>query len=113
MPAVERKTDVSAAMIARIRRLRNARGWSERQLAEAMTAAGYPVTRSTLANWTRNTNPAVTADQIAAIATAFGIAIGELFGIGWCNFCLGSPPAGFTCSTCGAKTDTTTTTTGA
>lgn len=106
MPLAARKTDVSAAMIVRVNKLRKRRKWSEQRLADAMTATGYPISRSSVAAWSRNPNPAFTADQIMALSAAFEITLDHLFGIGWCDKCMNDPPAGFACSTCGLTTDT-------
>jgi len=93
---------VSAGVIARIRACRKVRGMSVQALADAITADGYKVQRSTLANHESGRHQTVPADLVYAAARVFGVPVGALFDDAPCSTCGGEPPAGFTCNACGA-----------
>lgn len=65
----------------RVKRLRGRRRWSARQLAEVCTAAGAAsLTRSTIAKIESGVRHSVTADEVAALATALGVSAADLLG---------------------------------
>lgn len=91
-----------------VRRLRRSKGWTQGEAAERMSALmGSCVSEP---SWSAGERAAVsgrtkswTANEIAALAELFGVAIGELFLAPEevCPACGGNPPAGFTCNACG------------
>ncbi|HET6355998.1 helix-turn-helix transcriptional regulator [Streptomyces sp.] len=97
---------VSAAVIARIRRHRQARKMSAQTLADAITANGYHLQRATLANQEAGRAQTIPIDLIAAAAKVFGLPITALLEDVACGTCGGKPPRGFACITCGAGTPT-------
>jgi transcriptional regulator with XRE-family HTH domain len=95
---------VSAALIAEVRNRRQAARISARALAEAMTKAGYPISREVISNQESGRVGSVSVDFLAASARALGttgIALLAAF-LEPCPTCAGRPPVGFTCNTCGA-----------
>lgn len=91
-----------------VRRLRRAKGWQQDEAASRMTAlTGVKWTNGTWGSAERapetGRTKSWTANEIAALAELFGVAIGELFipTEEVCRACQGNPPAGFTCNTCG------------
>lgn len=61
-----------------VRDLRNARGWSARELSERCTAAGTSIERSVLANLENGRRASVTVDELDTLATVFGVLTHEL-----------------------------------
>jgi transcriptional regulator with XRE-family HTH domain len=97
---------VSAAQTVsrNVRRLRRARGWMQAEAARKFAAIlGAP---QSVASWSageQDDKPrqrSWTANELAALAELFEVAIGDLFNE-CCSKCAGDPPAGFTCNTCG------------
>lgn len=102
MATIEQRP-VSAAVIAALRSIRQAQHVSARELAERMTALGYPMARSVVANAESGRRAEVSVDHLAFAALALGVdAATVLRGItNPCPHCHGKPPEGFTCNTCG------------
>lgn len=96
---------VTATAIRRIRRMRTQRRMSAAALAEALTANGYPTSRAVLANQDCGRVQTIPVDLVAAAAKVFGVTVAELLEAAACSACGGEPPEGFTCNTCGRKTD--------
>ncbi|MGW4648065.1 helix-turn-helix domain-containing protein [Kitasatospora sp. NPDC004289] len=94
----------SAEVIARIRRHRLADGMSAQALADALTANGHPIARSTIAKQETGKATAITVDQVVATAQVFKIPPEALLSDMPCAICEGEPPAGFACNLCGAGT---------
>lgn len=98
--------NVSRAVIARIRRERLARRMSTQELADAVTAAGYYVTRGNLAMKETATagerGVIVSVDLLHAVAQVFDLPVADLLSLEPCHACGDAPPPGFTCNTCGA-----------
>ncbi|WP_424862135.1 helix-turn-helix domain-containing protein [Streptomyces sp. MMS24-I29] len=92
---------ISADIIARIRAYRVGRRMSAQQLADAITAAGFPITRGVIANQENGRVETIPVDQVVAAAQVFGLHAVELFHGDPCAACAGLPPEGFTCNTCG------------
>jgi transcriptional regulator with XRE-family HTH domain len=99
---------VSAAQTVsrNVRRLRRARGWTQEEAAERFREiSGLPQSK---ASWSAGEQVGKarqrlwTANDLAALAELFGVAIGDLFNER-CSKCAGDPPAGFTCDTCGTS----------
>jgi hypothetical protein len=91
-----------------VRRFRRAKGWGQDEAAERMTAASG--VKWTNATWSAAERSPETgrpkswkADEVAALADLFGVAVGALFADPDqpCPTCGGMPPAGFTCNACG------------
>lgn len=91
---------LNRVLAERMVRLRRARGWSAEQLASALTRAGRPTRRSTLAN-VESLHSRIPADLLVALAEVFSIPLAALAALE-CGLCHGSPPKGFACTTCGA-----------
>ena len=83
-----------------VRRLRQARGWTQAQLADAI-GLGWSEDTTGQAEHGRR---AWTADEIAAVARALGVAPGRLFREGSaCEYCYGAPGPMSKCLACGAE----------
>ncbi|MFJ2004779.1 helix-turn-helix transcriptional regulator [Streptomyces chartreusis] len=96
---------ISAEVIARLRALRRIRKVSAQVLAERMTAAGYPIKRSVIANLESGRRAEVSVDHLVAAAEALGTTAEAILSgpMPTCPTCKGEPPTGFTCNTCGAN----------
>jgi transcriptional regulator with XRE-family HTH domain len=94
---------VSAEVIAQLRAIRNERKVSAQELADRMTAAGYPIKRSVIANLESGRRAEVSVDHLAIAAKALGVDPAAILRrvAAPCPHCTGQPPAGFTCNTCG------------
>lgn len=82
-----------------VRQLRQARGWTQAQLAEAI-GLGWSEDTTGQAEHGRR---AWTADEIAAAAQALGVAPGRLFRSSACEYCYGTPGPMTKCLGCGAE----------
>jgi transcriptional regulator with XRE-family HTH domain len=93
---------VSDELTATITLLRKSRGLSAAQLAEACKAAGgAPISMHTIFNIESRRRRDITVDELAVFATVFDLPPGDLLTGQFCATCSGSPPARFTCNTCG------------
>lgn len=84
----------------RVRELRKRHGWTAEQLGEEMTRTGIKWDRYAVANLERGRRQSLTVDELAALASAFGVSnpwdlVGDT-----CETCSNAPPAGFRCVTC-------------
>lgn len=61
-----------------VRELRQARGWTQDQFANALAALGFPIHQTTVAKMEGGTRP-TSVGEIAAIAKLFDVPIGTLF----------------------------------
>lgn len=92
----------SASVIAVLRRVRKAQRISAEELARRITALGYPVGRSSIANMETGRRPTLTLDYAVLAAEALGTSLAAvLAGEVLCAQCKGEPHAGFTCNACG------------
>jgi transcriptional regulator with XRE-family HTH domain len=77
---------------------------SAQELADRMTAAGYPIKRSVIANLESGRRAEVSVDHLAAAAQALGVDAATI--LRWatdpCPNCKGEPPVGFVCTICSA-----------
>lgn len=64
---------------AKVRSLRLERGWTQRDLASKMTAAGHPMHQTTVAKLENGTRPTSVAEA-SSLASIYGISTGSLFG---------------------------------
>jgi transcriptional regulator with XRE-family HTH domain len=87
-----------------VRRLRRARGWMQAEAAQRFAEIlGVPQSTASWSAGEQSNKPrqrAWMANELAALAELFGVAIGDLFDE-CCSKCEGEPPVGFTCNTCG------------
>lgn len=87
-----------------VRRLRRARGWTQKEAAQRFSAIYGEVWSNAV--WSqseqadRERQRPWTADQLVAMAAMFEVTVGDLLAE-CCSQCGGTPPAGFTCNTCG------------
>lgn len=114
MPDVRRIAQdlpTSRAVAANLRALRRQRGLSMRALAARTTATACPVGANTIQRTERSAEPgtlpvAVSVDQLLALAAALEVSPARLMLAPACPACTDLPPAGFTCSRCGASQGT-------
>lgn len=92
-------TLISRAVAAKMRRLRQERGWSVAQLSRELAANGYDIFRTTLSNLEAGTTKGVSIDLAVALAQTFGVTLDQLADTS-CAQCGGVPPAGFSCNLC-------------
>lgn len=62
----------------RVKDLRQAKGWTQDELARRMTAAGHPMHQTTVAKLESGTRP-TNVGEVAALAAIFGMPIATLF----------------------------------
>lgn len=94
---------VTAAVVRGLRSARKTRGVSAQELAERMTATGYPMKRSVIANVESGRRAEISVDYLAAAAAALELDAPSVLRsvVAPCPQCKGDPPTGFTCNTCG------------
>lgn len=93
---------LSAELFSKVRTLRKLQGVSAQGLADRMTAQGFHVIRSVIANGEVGRVRSMSVDFASHAARALGITLTELLTEpAVCKACKGEPPAGFTCNTCG------------
>lgn len=88
--------DADAAFAANVRRLREARGMSLRDLAAAV-GVGH-----TIIHRIENGQSALLGYAVA-ISAELGVSLADMTGGEPCGTCFGRPPAGFACLACGAE----------
>lgn len=89
----------------RIRAFRKTRRITGEVLAARLTKAGYPITRSVLANYENGRFRTVPLDLVVAAMKVFDVNFGEFMLGPLCGTCLDKPPLGFNCRTCHRTTD--------
>lgn len=93
---------LSAELFVKVRTLRKLQGVSAQALADRMTAQGFHVIRSVIANGEGGRVRSMSVDFASHAARALGLTLIELLTEpAVCKACKGEPPAGFTCNTCG------------
>lgn len=102
----ERPTDAARVMSANVRRLRQARGWT--QVEAAQRFAEIHGEHWSNASWSQaeqsggSRQRAWSVDELVSMARLFGVPVAALLpDPPACPQCKGAPPAGFTCNTCG------------
>lgn len=96
--------DLSRQVIDRIRQTRQSRGMSVQQLADAITARGYRIGRSSLAEMEIGRKVTVPVDLVLIAAQVLAVPVSRLLPAPPdCRTCKGRPPIGFTCNQCGAS----------
>ena len=105
MPGKE-NSEISQLAIERMKTLRRAKGLSAQSLAELVSARGFSISRSVIANLeNRRGRDTMTVDEFCAFAEALGSTPEGLIGIAaLCAACKDVPPPGFQCMECGACT---------
>jgi transcriptional regulator with XRE-family HTH domain len=99
---VTKPSPLSADLIAKVRTLRKLQNLSAQRLADLLTEDGFPIKRSVLANMEGGRVATVSVDFLDAAARALGTDLVALLTQPVaCPKCQGTPPAGFTCNTCG------------
>ena len=106
-----RRGEVNQAIAANLKRLRRARGWSIAMLARKCEELGANhLTVSSLGNIERGMNDPgaskranreVTAEEFFMFTRMYKVSTDELAGFVDCAACSGTPPAGFSCNSCG------------
>ena len=75
---------------------------SVQNLADKITAQGYPISRAQIANCETGRVRDMPVDFADHAARALGITLVHLITEpAYCQSCKGEPPAGFTCNACG------------
>ena len=87
---------------ANIRRIREVRDHSLRDLAKLLSEASRPIIASGIQRVEVGARR-VDVDDLVAFAKALDVPPVDLLEPWDCDVCHGQPPAGFTCSTCGAN----------
>lgn len=102
---MNRGGDVSAALIAHMRRMRKRRGWTATQLAELVGSKGASWTANTVYNLETRQGATLTVDDVVVVAGAFELSIDAFISaaLNCCPQCSGMPPVGYTCNTCGVE----------
>lgn len=91
--------------VARIRRIRQARGMSAQALSEAMAGTPMSLGRSSIASLEAGQRR-LTVDELFDFAQALGVPVTHLLAEGpECGRCNDKPPAGCMCLTCGATAE--------
>lgn len=87
---------------ARVRALRKQQGLSVEKVSQLCREAGHSLSRSSLA-YRESAHTAFTVEDLGHLAQVLDVKPGFLIDPeGLCLTCLDSPPAGFSCQTCGA-----------
>ncbi|MFI8535416.1 helix-turn-helix domain-containing protein [Streptomyces aquilus] len=95
---------IAARVINELTALRRQCKISAQQLADRMTAAGYPTNRSTIANLENGRRTEISVGHLAFAAQALGAdAAAILRRAAPCPQCANDPPTGFVCGTCGSS----------
>jgi transcriptional regulator with XRE-family HTH domain len=93
--------ELTSATVSNVRALRLARGWTAAQLAERMADAGIPWTRLVVTKLENRQRDVLGIHELAALGAIFGVEPWSLAAPPSCSTCLGAPPDGFRCLTCG------------
>lgn len=96
--------DSGKHVVGRILARRKELGMSARMLAEAVSAQGIPMNRSTLANIEVGRRADITTAELVAFARALKMTPIELLEAPPCSHCHDSPPSGYKCLSCGLST---------
>jgi transcriptional regulator with XRE-family HTH domain len=90
----------------RIRAFRKTRRITGEALASELTQAGYPITRSVLANVENGRFKTVSVDLVVAAMRVYGVTFNDFMSGPLCGTCDDAPPSGFVCQTCLRTTNT-------
>lgn len=92
---------VSAAVIARVRRLRKDRRISAQQLADRMNQLGYTTSRGGIARAETGDRREISVDWLFAACNALGVPMTSVLYGPNCTVCHDVPPHGYSCNACG------------
>lgn len=101
MPSVQ-VGPVGDIVRANIRRIREVRDHSLRELAKHLADIGHPIVASGIQRIEVGTRR-VDVDDLVALAKTLDVPPVDLLEPWDCDVCHGTPPAGFSCETCGAR----------
>jgi transcriptional regulator with XRE-family HTH domain len=97
--------EVSERAAIRIRAFRKMRRISGEELAAKLTAAGYPITRSVLANYENGRFKTVPLDMVVAAMRVYEVSFSGFMTGPLCGTCQDKPQPGFMCQTCRRATN--------
>lgn len=111
MRRIAQDLPASRIVAANLRALRRQRGLSMRALAARTKNGPFPVGASTIQRTEKSAEPGqlpvgVTVDLLLALAHALEVSPARLMRAPACRVCVDEPPAGFTCTACGASRGT-------
>lgn len=93
---------ITARVLEQLTETRKRLKVSAQELADRMTAAGYPIKRAVIANLETGRRTEVSVGHLAVAAQVLGVdAATILRHAAPCSRCHNKPPAGFACRTCG------------
>ena|SRR5687768_1354578 len=92
--------EVSERAAMRIRAFRKTRRITGEALAAKLTQAGYPITRSVLANYENGRFKTVPVDMVVAAMKVYDVGFHAFMTGPLCGTCSDRPPLGFLCQTC-------------
>lgn len=95
------RSEATSLIARRIRRAREARGWSAARMAHEMTLKGVRWDRFNVTHLEIGRRQNVTVDELLALACVLGVSPMEIIKEDPCAQCGGEPPPGYTCRTCG------------
>lgn len=96
---------ITVRVVRELTALRRQAKVSAQELADRMTAAGYPIKRAVIANLESGRRAEVSVGHLAIAAQVLGAdAAAILRRAAPCPQCANDPPAGYACRTCGAGT---------
>jgi transcriptional regulator with XRE-family HTH domain len=104
----EGDTAISRVVGQNLKRLRAARGLSQRRLVALAQEKGFRLNHASYSRIELGRNAkgglrAVTVDELVAYATVLEVRPERLLEEPTCLACCGAPPAGFACRECGAE----------
>lgn len=97
------------AVAANLKRLRQSRGMTLRQLSAELASRGRALSIDALnqiengADEDQRRFRRVDVDDLTALAAAFAVPAATLLEVPDCAVCFAAPPPGFTCRTCGTE----------
>lgn len=95
---------ITCSVVSRMRFWRRRRRLTAEQLATAITASGYEVSRVTITKAECGRVRAVPIDLVVHAAEVLGVPFDALLNGAFCEVCEGLPPRGMTCNECGTST---------
>ena len=102
MAKVRLSPDQSVAVAANIRALRQARGWTQRQVSDLMEWGHPAVACRAEGRNSKRPQRIFTEREVRQLARIFAVTPEQLT-LRTCAHCHGLPPTGFACLSCGAK----------
>ncbi|MFD0853994.1 helix-turn-helix domain-containing protein [Actinomadura adrarensis] len=103
MSRVTSRTDVSRRVGLRVRALRQARSWTQPELAARLSKVGFEISAPSITRMEQGSRQTVSIDAALALCDVFEVTLDDLISAS-CSRCHGAPPVGFRCQSCGAET---------